>query len=116
MTLTEKLSTIRILWRQPDLLTLWGIPYRMRPGQQPYDLWRAHRDWRAPRPGHYGSHQIDLSDWVPLGQPGWWGDRTRGEIATIEAFLARHKGNIPGNPCEWIEIESVEPAVPEGQS
>ena len=37
----EKLDSVVILWRQPDTLALWGIPYKMREdgGQQPYDLW-----------------------------------------------------------------------------
>lgn len=103
----EKLDSIIILWRQPDLLTLWGIPYRMREdvGQQPYDLWKARRDWRPLPPGwHGGSKQISLDDWVYLGEPGWWGNMTRENQKLVQAFLEKHKGTIPGNPCEWVEL------------
>lgn len=115
MSIVEQLRTIRVLWRQPYVLTLWGIPYTMRPGQQPYDLWKAHRDYLGPRPGHYGAARIDLSDWIALGEPGWWGSRSGADIQAIEAFLAVHRGNIPQNPCEWSELQP-EPVVPEGHA
>ena len=102
-----KLDKIVILFRQPDTLSLWGIPYMMREGgQQPGDLWRARRDYVAPKPGWYGSKQIDLSDWVWLGQPGWWYDLSHADQELIKAFLAKHTGNIPGNPYEWSVLES----------
>ncbi len=97
----EKLKSIVVLWRQPDLLTLWGIPYDMRPGQQPYDLWKAWRDYVPPLPGWYGSKRICLDDWVYLGEPGWWGTLTREDQKLIEEFLAKHKDDIPHGPCEW---------------
>lgn len=100
----DKLQTIKVLWRQPDTLTLWGIPYRMREdvGQQPYDLWKAHRDYVLPKPGWYGSKQIDLSDWIYLGEPGWYGNLSKEDQAAIEQFLAKH--DVPGGPCEWSDI------------
>jgi hypothetical protein len=104
-----KLSTIRVLWRQPDSLALWGIPYKMRRdvGQQPYDLWKARRDYVAPKPGWYGSKQIDLSDWIWLGSPGWWCDTSKEDQAAIEEFLAARKDMIPRGPCEWCELNLV---------
>ena len=49
-------SSIKILFRSPDTLTLWGIPYEMRPGQSPGDLWRSnsHPDTLAQARGIYG--------------------------------------------------------------
>lgn len=106
-SMQEKLDSIIILWRQPDLLSLWGIPYRMRSdvGQQPYDLWKARRDWRPPPPGIIGgSKQISLDDWVWLGQPGWWCDMSAEDQKLVQAFLEKHKADIPQNPCEWVEL------------
>jgi len=102
----EKLASIQVLWRQPDTLTLWGIPYKMRSdvGQQPYDLWKARRDYVPPKPGWYGSKQIDLSDWIYLGEPGWWGHYSKKDQEIIEEFLVKHKDAIPGGPCEWSEV------------
>lgn len=105
MTFQEKLASIKVLWRQPDLLTLWGVPYLMRPGQQPYDLWKARRDYVEPLPGWYGSKRINLDDWIHLGEPGWWGTTPPEDIKLTETFLAKHKGNIPHNPCEWTVLE-----------
>lgn len=105
MSLADKLKTIKVLFRMPDSLALIGIPYDMKPGQQPRDLWKAFRDYIPLRPGHYGSKQIDLSDWIWLGTPGWFYDYTREEIAEIKAFIEKHRDDVPGNPYEWSRIE-----------
>ena len=98
---------ILVLWRQPDTLSLWGIPYRMRPGQQcPLDLWRA-RESYIPLPlGHYGAKPINLDDWVWLGSPGWWGEMSAGNARreAIEAFVRQNPTWIPDNPCEWTDL------------
>src|SRR3990167_2877417 len=92
--LTEKakavLSTIRVLFRAPDSLALWGIPYEMNREvrQQPMDLFRAHGG--------------ALPGWIYLGSPGWWGAMTRDEQAEVTAFLAGR--DVPCNPCEWDTI------------
>lgn len=103
----ETLKNIKVLFRTPDSLALYGIPYNMREdcGQQPGDLWRAYRDYEPPPPGHYGSKQIDISDWVWLGTPGWFGHMTTEEIEVVKEFLAEHKDDVPGNPYEWSRIE-----------
>lgn len=89
-------------------MSLWGIPYDMRPGQQPGDLRRAHRDYVPPPPGWYGSKQIDLSDWVWLGSPGWYGSMSREEQAEVKAFLDRlPKDAIPAWPEEWTKLSEV---------
>lgn len=95
---------ILVLWRQPDTMSLWGIPYRMRPGQQPYDLWKARRDYVPLPPGHYGAPPINLDDWVWLGSPGWWGDMSNIRSERIEAFAQRYPSLIPQGPCEWTDL------------
>ena len=115
VSLVGKLAEVRVLWRQPDTLALWGIPYDMREGQSPNDLARAHRNWEAPRyPKIGGSKRIDLSDWVWIGQPGWWGSWSKADIAAITAWLAlpRVAENIPGGPCEWATLPKR--PLPEG--
>jgi hypothetical protein len=105
--LDRRLASIRVLWRQPDTLTLWGVPYEMKAhvGQQPYDLWRARRDHVPPRSGAYGAPALDLSDWIYLGEPGWFGACSREEIASIGLWLASLPNDaIPGGPCEWTRL------------
>jgi hypothetical protein len=105
--LPGKLAAIKVLWRRPGTLCLYGLPYLMREGQSPYDLWRAHEEWKAPPPGHYGSKRIDLSDWIWLGSPGWWGSYSKADHAAIKAWLdlPHVKPCIPGNPCEWSPLD-----------
>jgi len=95
---------IKILFMAPDTLTLWGIPYEMRPGQQPGDLFRARRDHVPPEPGYYGSKRVDLSDWIYLGEPGWFGS-TKG-LAETKAFLANIPMEAkPQGPFEWTRLD-----------
>lgn len=107
--LGERLKTVRVLWRQPDTLALWGVPYDMREGQSPYDLWKREvllRGSNVPLP------VWTLPDWIWLGSPGWWGPYVRGgsERTAIEAFLAGlPEGAIPNGPCEWSRID-VDPS------
>lgn len=86
------LDSIRTLYRQPDTLALWGIPYDMRPEQSPRDLWNAPH---APGP---------LDDWIYLGCPGWWGSIEEADQKRITAWLARHAELVPENPCEWSRV------------
>jgi len=107
----ERLQTIRTLWRQPDTMTLWGLPYRMRPGgsQTPYHLFKAERDWKRPRfDDRIGPRQIDLSDWIYLGEPGWWGSRTREEQGHISKFLDEVRECVPDSPAEFSPIPCSE--------
>lgn len=85
------LGPIRVLWRQPDTMALWGIPYRMRHdiGQSPGDLYEAR----------------NTCGWVWLGSPGWYGSYSSGEIQKVVSFLSYHADMIPDNPGEWTEIE-----------
>jgi hypothetical protein len=108
----EHLTTIRVLWRQPDTMALWGIPYEMREGQSPYDLWKSTRepDTRKIAAGWYGATLVvpgPRQNWIWLGTPGWWGNLSILEQATIQAFLKPLAGHIPGSPCEWAVLPIV---------
>jgi hypothetical protein len=83
----ERLASIQVLYRQPDTLALWGVPYRMRRGQQPHDIPQQYR-----------------RDWIWLGQPGWWGSMSRDWQADVKRWLARHKSDLPQGPNEWSEV------------
>jgi hypothetical protein len=104
------LDSIKVLFRAPDTLALYGVPYRMRPGQQPGDLWRAHRDYPVipgslgPAYPGYGSRQIDLSDWIWLGQPGSWGSITSADQEAITAWLDSLGPVVPEGPYEWSDL------------
>ena len=105
--LEARFPTIRVLWRQPGTLALWGISYEMRAevGQSPYHLWRAREEHRPPPPGTYAAGPIDLSDWLYLGSPGWFGAHSTDDIAAIKIWLASlPRDAIPMNPCEWTRL------------
>lgn len=87
MITQAKLDTIRVLYTAPDTLSLWGIPYKMREGQNPKDI---REDYRG--------------DWLWLGTPGWFGAMTSEEILLVRAFLDKFKADIPQNPHEWTKI------------
>lgn len=104
----EVLATVRVLWRQDDTLTLWGIPYLMQEGQAPRDLVRARQDQIAHnarvRPGtRLGWQPVGPipEGWVWLGQPGWYGNLDAEEQALLNAFLKKHADFIPQGPMEW---------------
>lgn len=84
----ELLGTIQVLFRAPDVMALWGIPYPMRPGQAPLDLYRANR----------------LSGWIWLGCPGWFGSMRAAEVRCVQGYLRRHAADIPQGPCEWSYV------------
>lgn len=112
----ENLAQIRVLYRQPVTLALWGIPYDMRAdvGQQPRDIERArerNNDRLRERTSIYVYPQPKYQDphggWVWLGQPGWWGSYIAGspERLAVEAFLAGlPEGAVPEGPCGWTRL------------
>ena len=91
----EVLASIRVLYRQDDSLSLWGVFYEMRRGehgeavQSPKDIHRAG----------------NAHGWIWLGCPGWYGGMTPPERATVDAWLTLHENEIPTGPCEWATIE-----------
>mgnify|MGYP001606047643 FL=1 len=92
------LSTIKVLYRQSDCMSLWGVPYHMRPGQSPGDIRRAGNI------GICGSPQ-----WIYLGGPGWWCNIKREDQCLIEAFLApiRKAFLVPEWPEEWTDLSNM---------
>jgi hypothetical protein len=102
----ESLAGIKTLFMQPETLGLWGIPYEMRPGQSPGDIWRAQRDYVPPRTGWYGSKQVGLDDWIWLGCPGWYGTMPRVEQVLAIDFSARcwSVHALPQGPNEWTDL------------
>lgn len=110
--IADRLASIRILYRRSDTLTLYGIPYLMRPGQQPGDLYRADRqrtsDLARRRYGTYDNvpARSPIAEWMYLGEPGWFGTYSREDCDTIKLWLASlPAGVIPGGPEEWAVIE-----------
>lgn len=82
-----KLSAIKILFREADSMSLWGIPYDMREGQAPRDLLENPK-----------------RNWIWLGCPGWWGSLDTPNQKSIKDFLESVKDSIPGGPNEWCRL------------
>lgn len=104
------LDKIVVLWRQPDLLALWGIPYAMREEcqQTPYHLWQARNaDYR--RSYCDTTKRVDLSDWIWLGQCGWWGSLLPEERAAIEVWLSPLEmlRLVPTGPYEFVDLRKA---------
>jgi hypothetical protein len=106
-------GTLRVLFRCPTSFTLWGIPYEMRSGQQPGDLYRA--AW----PGGRGSslprkvERAAPADWVYLGSPGWF-QGSEAYQARVREFLATLE-TVPGHPWEWCAVERKEKVEGDGE-
>jgi hypothetical protein len=105
------LASIRVLWRQPDVMALWGIPYPMRPKQSPMNLWESTKvpDTAKHAAGHYGHFLATpgpREGWIWLGSPGWWGHLTPAQQAAIATYLEplQARDLIPVGPNEWIEL------------
>ena len=85
-----KLASIQVLYRQADTLSLWGLPYQMRPGQGPKDIRTEYR-----------------GDWIWLGCPGWWCGMSREDQMLVQAFLHIYKDLVPEGPNEWSSLIEV---------
>ncbi len=93
MSITEAdLDSIKVLFRRDDSLELFGVPYLMRPGQSPRDIFRA------------GNTR---GKWIWLGGPGWWGSMSKPEQALVKAFLVKHKDDVPTGPNEWSVLSKA---------
>ena len=77
-----------VLWRQPDTLTLWGIPHDMRPGQEPADLFAA---MPFPRYGWYGT-------------PGRVAGPREGWRIISAGEAASYGDDVPQAPGEWSRL------------
>jgi len=82
-----KLARVQVLYRQADTLSLWGLPYRMRPGQQPRDIRTEYR-----------------TDWIWLGCPGWWYTMPKEDQAAVQEFVAKLGDLVPNGPNEWSDL------------
>jgi len=100
------LDTIQVLFRSPSFGHLYGIPYAMRPGQGPADLWNSRRLQRyngrtTPNPG-------PGEDWVWLGAGDWYGTMAAEDVAAVKEFLAEVGSWVPETPGEWATREDWE--------
>jgi len=105
------LASIRVLWRRPDSMELWGIPYPMRPGRSPRDLWESTwiPDTCKTAAGYLGRFLTvpgPRDGWIWLGCPGWWGHLPEEHQAAIQTYLKplKAQGLVPGGPGEWVEL------------
>lgn len=93
----ESLAGVKVVFMAPDTLTLYGIPYQMRAdvGQSPRHLWDPVLGVR--------------SEWVYLGEPGWFGHMSHEQVALAQRFIdwLRQHGALPGNPYEWSDVTDL---------
>lgn len=108
------LGEIRVLWRRPDTMELWGIPYSMRPGQSPRDLYEGRRvNTSIPSIGRYESRSAPgvREDWIYLGAPRWWGHLTTEDQRTISSWLdlvtVGRPRELPQGPGEWVDLADL---------
>ena len=114
-----RLARVRVLYREPDTLALWGIPYEMRRevGQTPRHIVQGYEErlerWRR-HLGRYAPWTPAPSDprgeWLWLGQPGWWGTVSAEDRLVIEPWLARLRARdlIPGGACEFVQLTEAD--------
>ena len=88
----SRFKTIRVLYRDANL-SLWGVPYNLRPGQSPRHIQDAG----------------NARDWIWLGSPGWFGGMTIAEMDEVRAYLAKLGPLVPGNAYEHSTLESEAP-------
>jgi hypothetical protein len=86
----DDLNTIETLFMAPYTLTLYGIPYRMRrdSGQTPRHLFDAG----------------NTSDWIYLGEPGWWGTMDTDRMTEVKEYLATIPDAIPRGAYQWTDL------------
>ncbi len=92
-----ELADIKLLFRAPDTLGLYGICYAMKTAeecggaaQSPKDLWVA-------------NGRAAPEDWRWLGQPGWWGKHSVEQQEALVRWF-RRLVDIPTGPYEWCEV------------
>ena len=88
-----ELGEIRVLYRRPDTMELYGIKYRMRQGcgQQPADIVDGN-EGRVPY------------EWMYLGSPGYFGHLGDVEQEEIRRKLEEWGELVPTHPNEWSEV------------
>jgi hypothetical protein len=84
LALPARLASIKILYRRPDTMTLYGVPYLCEP-RLLFDRFS--------------------SDWVYLGTESWYyGGKECKDL--VDRWLAplRLRGTVPDSPGEYSEI------------
>lgn len=98
----ENFDSIKILWRHPYNGYLYGIPYELRPGQTPNDLFKAKWPGKPMSPGDResvwsGGKDSDTvpNDWILVREyeagSEWWKDKKQRDL-------------VPGQPYEWQRL------------
>lgn len=91
----ENISKIRVLFRAPDTLTLYGVPYEMREGQAPRDI------FVGPFKDRF------VGEWVYLGEPGWFGLADAAQVKLAKQFIEALKltDDVPSGSYEWVRLK-----------
>lgn len=104
----ELMDSIQVLYRDPILGNLWGIPYNMREGQEPTNIWngKTMQDPMHPPPVYRGYTVPDpgpQEDWVYLAD-AFVEVLSPEERKIIEEFFApiEEKGWMPKGFREWV--------------
>jgi hypothetical protein len=102
------LAKIRVLYRKPLTLALYGIPYEMRPGQSPRDIERGVQEARDhwyrlhPSAKMHSPFPTDFTaEWIWLGSPGWWGEISAEDRTVIEPWIRGLGDLVPTFSGEW---------------
>ena len=91
-----KLRAIRILFRTPGRLVLFGIPYLMSE-KSLLNTWDDYRD-----------SSLAPTGWFPLEGNAWGEQRTAHQWAEVKAFLKLHQHSIPQLAGEWAVLPPIE--------
>ena len=82
----DNVKTIRVLTYFNGAFI--GIPYEMRPGQQPRDI-------------------LGRDNWVWLGSPGWYGSMSADQRAIAVDFMNKYKNEMTWYEGAWIDLEDL---------
>lgn len=101
---------IRVLWRHPYNGWLYGVPYEMRPGQSPTDIFRGkgHREPCMNFIGDGSGRLVSGERWVDEVVPSDWmllsesDPQTRAWLRAVEDRDGR--GTVPCRAYEWAAI------------
>lgn len=115
----EVLANLKVLYRSPDTLTLYGIPYEMREGQSPRDIYeyaKRSQQEALERPQHILAAKpqpFPPKDWVYLGEPGWFGHSNEADAQAAKAFVDKLGRDAPGDPHEWVRVADLQKPAPD---
>lgn len=112
----EVLDSIQVLYRDPDRGSLYGIPYEMREGQSPTDLWRGRtRQDPLHMPPTYLGYTIPdpgpREGWVWLPHTSYRAHLSEEEKCLLEEFMAEVGDWEPKTYFEWVRRKDWEDDV-----